>query len=552
MRLRLVGMRYTVNNVTYTPRNLDYANVQSWLRAAYPIGSLVSSWTTATYTQTQTLPTCCTVDQQLATIKTLDVANKTATADTRYYGLVFQGPPANYFMVGCVCGFGTTSGPTGADTLGWDFDGSFGDWYAGHELGHQYGLCHPGVCSAQEGSPDTAPHCATYPYPKALIGGPATNPSRFYGLNVETLAVYGPTWTDVMSYCANEWISDFNYKRMRNNMINPPASSAAQAGPQERLLVVGTLDLATDAVALDSFLRVPEAEYAVERVPGEYSIILANRSGTRLAEYPFTPRVKGHMEQDPSDAACASTAAASPPAESAYVFEFVPWDADTARVSIWHGTRELAGRNVSPNPPTVRVIYPNGGEVLTGESFAVRWSAGDADGDSLTFTVLYSTDGGKTWLTLATGIRETSYVVDAKVLAGSKAALVRALASDGVNTTPDQSDATFTLQGRNPLVSIFQPTAGAHFAPDDVFVLAGDAYDPEDGDLDDLALIWESDRDGQLGNGGLLTLAAQNLSPGRHIITLTAADRDGQIGMAAVEVFVGQSQVYLPLVLRPR
>ena len=121
-----------------------------------------------------------------------------------------------------------------------------------------------------------------------------------------------------------------------------------------------------------------------------------------------------------------------------------------------------------------------------------------------------------------------------------------------MNTTPDQSDATFTLQGRNPLVSIFQPTESAHFAPDDVVVLAGDAYDPEDGDLDDLALIWESDRDGQLGNGGLLTLAAQNLTPGRHIITLTAADSDGQVGMASVEIFVGQSQVYLPLVLRLR
>jgi len=106
------------------------------------------------------------------------------------------------------------------------------------------------------------------------------------------------------------------------------------------------------------------------------------------------------------------------------------------------------------------------------------------------------------------------------------------------------------LQGRNPLVSIFQPTESAHFAPDDVVVLAGDAYDPEDGDLDDPALIWGSDRDGQLGSGGLLTLAAHDLTPGRHLITLAATDGDGQTGLASVEIFVDRARIYLPLVMR--
>jgi len=546
MRLRLVGMRYVVNNVTYEPRNLDYANVESWLRAAYPIGSLLSTRTTATYTQTQGLPTCCTVDQQLATIKTLDIANNVATADTRYYGLVFQGPPANHFMVGCVCGFGTLSGPTGAATYGWDFDGSFGDWYAGHELGHQYGLCHPGYCSGQEGQPDTAPHCAAYPYPRGYIGGPTGNPNRFYGLNIETLDVYTPTWTDMMSYCDYQWISDFNYKRIRSKMITPQASALGQAERQERLLVVGTLDPVADAVVLDSFLRVPEAQELVERVPGEYSIVLADPSGTRLAEYPFTPRVRDHLEQDVPGGGGASAVAISMPA---YIFEFVPWHGETARVSIWHAERELAGRNVSPNAPAVQVMYPNGGEVLAGESFPVGWSADDADGDPLTFTVLYSSDGGQAWLTLATGIKETSYIVDARLLAGSETALIRVLASDGVNTTSDQSDASFTLQGRGPQASILQPTDGSHFTSDDMLALAGTAYDPEDGSLGDAALIWDSDRDGQLGSGGLFALAARDLTPGLHQITLTATDSDGMVGTASASFFVRQ-RLFMPLVVK--
>jgi hypothetical protein len=146
-------------------------------------------------------------------------------------------------------------------------------------------------------------------------------------------------------------------------------------------------------------------------------------------------------------------------------------------------------------------------------------------------------------------MRDTSYVVDAKWLVGSKVALIRVLASDGMNTTPDQSDATFTLQGRAPQASILRPTDGAYVAPDDVLVLAGEAYDPEDGNLDDLALIWESDRDGQLGNGGLLTLAAQSLTPGLHQITLQATDCDGMVGSASISIFVGQ-RLTLPLIMK--
>jgi hypothetical protein len=80
-------------------------------------------------------------------------------------------------------------------------------------------------------------------------------------------------------------------------------------------------------------------------------------------------------------------------------------------------------------------------------------------------------------------------------------------------------------------------------------VLAGDAYDPEDGSLDDAALIWESDRDGQLGNGGLLTLAAQNLTPGLHQLTLKATDSDGMVGSASASIFVGP-RLYLPVVVK--
>jgi len=559
MRLRLVGMNYTINGVTYTPRNVDYANVQSWFRSAYPTGNLISSRTTAAFTQTTNLPNCCTVDQQLATIKALDIINKTATSDTRYYGLVFEGPPDFHFMVGCVCAFGTTSGPTGADTWGWDTDGSYGDWYTGHEIGHQHGLCHPGACGAQEGQPDTSPHCATYPYPKGLIGGTATDSKRYYGLNVERLEVYGPTWADMMTYCNNLWISDFHYRRIRDYMLNPPAAAGGQAADAaaqaaleavERVLVTGRVDLATGATGLDPMLRVPDAEDLVPRTPGEYSLVLADSSGAWLAECPFSLRVQDHPEQVPV-AACASPSqgAAATDAETGYIFELVPWHPSAASVSIWFADHELATRSVSAHAPEVTVTHPNGGEMLGG-SFEARWNAGDADDDHLTFTLLYSRDAGETWQTVATGIGGGAYDVDAHLLGGSTEAMVKVLASDGVNTGADQSDGPFVLQDNQPKVSILQPGPGASFRVADAVILAGAAFDPEDGDLAAPSLIWESNRDGQLGSGSLLTLPARELAPGPHVITLLAIDSHGQAGATTVEIFVAQAQIYLPLVLR--
>ena len=128
--------------------------------------------------------------------------------------------------------------------------------------------------------------------------------------------------------------------------------------------------------------------------------------------------------------------------------------------------------------------------------------------------------------------------------------MVKVLASDGVNTGADQSDDRFVLQDNRPQVTILQPGPGAIFTGAGAVILAGAAFDPEDGDLAGTALIWESNRDGQLGSGSLLTIAARELAPGPHTITLLATGSSGQAGTTAVGIFVAQGRIYLPLVLR--
>ena len=67
-----------------------------------------------------------------------------------------------------------------------------------------------------------------------------------------------------------------------------------------------------------------------------------------------------------------------------------------------------------------------------------------------------------------------------------------------------------------------------------------------DGTLEGAALRWRSDRGGDLGAG---SQALVTLSPGRHVLTLAATDRDGNTATASISVYAGGKN-YLPLVLR--
>jgi hypothetical protein len=180
-------------------------------------------------------------------------------------------------------------------------------------------------------------------------------------------------------------------------LLASQAAGAEAALPEaaqtvERMLVRGMLDPMTDAVSLDSFLRFPNAPEAVEREAGDYSIVLANGQGALLAQYPFTPRTQA-VETNSGAAGCA----ARPTAPAAIV----------GKENLKHMTR-----TVSAHAPAVQVIAPNGGEVLSGAMIPVTWSAADADGDPLTFSVLYSADGGSTWTAAATGLGGTNFSVD--------------------------------------------------------------------------------------------------------------------------------------------
>lgn len=122
-----------------------------------------------------------------------------------YYGLFAPaGSFAQYCSGGCVTGLSFSSDqPGNADarsSVSLGFTGpDFADTFS-HELGHAHGQLGHAPCGGA-GSVD-----GNFPYAGGKIG--------VFGMDVAALSLKDPTlFTDLMGYCDNNWISDYNYQR---------------------------------------------------------------------------------------------------------------------------------------------------------------------------------------------------------------------------------------------------------------------------------------------------------------------------------------------------
>ena len=211
----------------------------------------------------------------------------------------------------------------------------------------------------------------------------------------------------------------------------------------------------------------------------------------------------------------------SGPSEVDFFNLLLPYYENINRFVLLKGDLVLDEILFSPNPPQVVVSFPNGGEswIADGE-YTITWSASDADGDDLTYNVLYSTDGVY-WTQLGVNLTESQLTVLAADLPGTTTARVRVEVSDGAHISTDESDELFEIAAKSPQVEIIQPETDTTALEGIPISLTGSAWDLEDGPLGAEALTWTSSIDGELGKGETLEVV---LTPGDHIITLTAED----------------------------
>jgi hypothetical protein len=442
LRVRLVRMRYTMGTParTFEPTATDATLFASWLRRAYPTDQLILSTSTATANVAPPFG-AAQINAQLIALRAVDVGTGT-DGRTHYYGMVSDG---GFFMRGLASGIPQTpqpgtvaSGPTGPGTFGWDNDGSYGDWYGGHELGHTFGRFHAEFCGAIGGAP--------YPFPNGQL---SDADEAFVGIDVGDAALGlplrllgGVTSHDVMTYCNNEWLSSFTYGGIYQRLVAENALPAgAGAGQGAESVVIA------DAAAESSGIRVIAA------------VNLTAASGTITAVLPSA----GDAESERGDAAENSGASNVTlrvlDADGQVIDErpaaFLPSACEDPEDDVT-GVVDT----VLPAPPgqaTVQLLvdgqpvdsHPVGGAVaevgaLRGEEGAglgrtpdgglsLQWQTPDAPAGQR-YIVQVSDDAGENWRTLAVGLAEPAVTISGDEL-GGETLTVRLMATTGTGTT---------------------------------------------------------------------------------------------------------------------
>jgi hypothetical protein len=463
------------------------------------------------------------------------------------YGMISDG--AGHFPRGQASGSGNvSSGPAGSGTWGWDTDGTYADWYAGHEIGHTLGRSHPykgstldtGVCGQ---GPDDGSLDVSYPYADGRL---AWGASSMWGFDVGDPAfdlpiqLYpGSLWFDVMTYCGFLWVSDYTYDGMYSYMVAHPTSYMQPASPAsprisgDFLGVYGTIASGGDAAVIHRLRRVSSVAEIPELVAGDdqYRIRLLDGGGV-LADYDFTPLAADN----------------TPTLSFGQVVDFVP---GTTEVQIIKGADDqvLASESISANPPSVSDVTLVGAPQIVSGIVTLSWTASDGDGDPLTVDVHYSADAGTTFQPLLMGVdegassgqagaqgalQEGSVEIDTAELAGSDEGVFRVVVSDGAHTDEDQT-APFIMAAKPPVPHILTPADGTQVHYGQLVNFSGEALDYQDGGVTGEDLKWTVNGD-PLATGELVS--SDDLPVGSNEVTLTAENSEGLSASTSITVIV--------------
>ncbi len=451
LRVHIIGVRYQDSTQgatqTFEPRTKDFELIHSWLGRAYPVANVV--WSQITVDGPNPWPFDAAMNNTfIRSVRAFDIAHGTDKR-THYFGLVDDAGMKN-FMRGLASGVPTgapdpstvASGPTGTADWGWDFDGSYGDWYTGHELGHTFGRLHAEFCGASGGGP--------YPYPNGQI---SPNDGSFVGLDLgdsahglPMVALPGVTWHDLMSYCQFEWLSDFTYTRIRDRIIAEaalpasavptPVSSGGGNMPDPVSLHIVALGNLTKQVGSIQFVTpTPAASEGATAGSGggNFTVELQNTSGKAFVEYP----APFYLD------ACVGPNAD----ETGIVDVSVPWNSEVGSIQLLLNGKVVDRFEAGVRPMPAQNIQPLGPQAALGAAGAsappnpvVTWDPGNVPagaaaappGKSPTYIVQISRDNGKSWSTIGMGLKQPQVTIDRSLLSNTQSIELKVTSTNGV------------------------------------------------------------------------------------------------------------------------
>lgn len=549
--IRFVLFRYVVDDVEFVPDvDVDFFQTVSWIRRAYPLASepgfiggtspgFKPGYTTVTDNALKDYITQkeCDFDDSLCASDYVhglleDWDEEWNFPDAPMYGMMpyYTSPydGQGYFPRGSASG-DTANGPSGAPggDWNWDLDGTYADWYAGHEIAHVLDRDHPTPNSDDDPDDSTPKGCGhtddddDFPYAGARIGvgdlygfdmGNPENPA------VAIPSVYPPNGAfDMMSYCHPiQWISDYTYDGLYEEIVDLAAAQPAATG--DYFYLYGVIKPADEA---GKFVRVRRKSGDYTPPPAaasDYAIRFRDASNGELGAVDIPATV----DEDDASRLLFNVELALLPG--------------TRTIELVHkpDNQVYITKTVSANAPVVNTVsIGQPGNPVSG-TLTLAWSAADADGDPLSFDVHYSRDNGVNFQPIQAGLTGSSVQIDTLELGGSTQALFRVTASDGSNTGSKVTE-PFTLANKPPVVTIDNPMNGTQIHYGQLINFMGSAYDPQWEAFAPVDLTWASE-DGPLGTGSMLTVDL--LPVGEHTITFTAKNAAGLSSSASISVTV--------------
>ncbi len=353
---------------------------------------------------------------------------------------------------------------------------------------------------------------------------------------------------EVMSYCEDTelptaWISDYRWVRMFGYFLEPAkAELDAKSADilalevQPTIYLSGQVYLKGGGKLAPAMVQEGIPMTQDEVTPGRYAIELWPEKGDKpLYRLTFKATFSGDIARDIPD-----------PRYSAPFNLRLPALRGVAQIRL---TQEKVSQpldiiDVDFSAPEVEVVSPQKGETWRDKG-TIKWTALDRDSEQLTFTILYSQDKGQSWKPLSGQLGPESkrqeyytYEVDPKTIPAGPdrvdpTSLVRVIATDGYNTSRDDSD-LFFVTPNPPQVSISSPKDGSTFNPGEMISFQGRAQDEEDEDIPEEKMVWTYDGN-PFGTGSELQAV---LPEGTHEVALTAVDSDGQQGSASLSITV--------------
>ena len=284
--LTLVPIRQSANGLVGDVTQGNAENYLGMTRQVYPLDSVDVSVRSV---YTTTLPALQSQDQNGSWIDLLGELNALRMAENP--GRSHLGVVKVAYSNG-IAGLGFIGQPA---ALVWDSPATISRFSA-HELGHNFGRLHSPCGGAGGPDPD-------YPYENAAIG--------IIGYDMRADTLIPRTAADIMSYCPDQWVSDYTYEAVFS-FRTPPASPVAASEPARPVMLVwGTVD--GGRVTLEPAFQIV-ARPAVPNKRGPWSLVARDAEGSVLFSHSFDVTEMGDAKR--SGAAFAFALPVDPPVAS--------------------------------------------------------------------------------------------------------------------------------------------------------------------------------------------------------------------------------------------